>query len=243
MSVARSRDRGPVVVARSFGDRHDLRLVDELNDFVLDQIDQRDHAFDRMGVAVILGVLAPVGNRADEPTPFLHLAIEIARGERVDLDQFDVCIAQSAPLHGAAPSGIGLDDLSDLEHLLERDRRLAVGMDFGEVLAPGRNLSRRQGRRSRCASLRSCNRTGLRLRGATGLHSAAAPSTSDFAGSSSWMCVKRVSGPSCFSVFKMSEASATSASLSGSRGWAMLARTDCSTGAMIGPILATSCAA
>ena len=42
------------------------------------------------------------------------------------------------------PSGIGLDDIADLEHLFDRDRRLAVGMRFGRMFAPGRYLARFQ---------------------------------------------------------------------------------------------------
>ena len=85
-----------VIVARSLRDRDDIGLVDELDDPVLDQIDQRDHAFDRMGVAIVLDVLAPIGNRADQPAALLDLAIEIAGRERIDLDQFDV-LRRSGP--------------------------------------------------------------------------------------------------------------------------------------------------
>src|SRR6185436_1678218 len=50
---------------------------------------------------------------------------------------------------------------------------------------------------------------------AAGFH----PSTSDLVGSSSCTCVNRACGPSLFSVLNISDASVTSASLSGSSGW------------------------
>jgi hypothetical protein len=58
--LSHRRDRRPVVVSRYPGNGNDVRPVDELYDPVLDQIDQRHHAFDRMGVAVVLAVPAPV---------------------------------------------------------------------------------------------------------------------------------------------------------------------------------------
>ena len=142
--VADFRDRGAVVVAGFLGDRNDIRLVDQVNHPVLDQIDERDHAFNRMRIAVVLAVRAPVRNRADQPAALFDLAVEIARGERVHLDQFDVVVVQPAPGHRAPPSRIGLDDVADLEDLLDRNRRLTVGMDLCRVLAPFGNLPRSQ---------------------------------------------------------------------------------------------------
>jgi hypothetical protein len=142
--LAHLPDRGAIVVARLLRDRNDLLLVDQLHDPVLDQVDQRDHALDRMRVAVVLGVAAPIGDGADQPPALLDLAIEIAGGERIDLDQFDLVVIKAATRHGVPPAAVALDDVTDLEHLLDRDRRLAVGVDFGEMLPPGHHLVRRK---------------------------------------------------------------------------------------------------
>src|SRR6185437_4433159 len=74
----------------------------------------------------------------------LDLAVEIAGGERIDLDQLDLGVIKSAPLHRMAPAAVALDDVADLEHLLDRDRRLAIGMNPGEMLLPGHDLARRK---------------------------------------------------------------------------------------------------
>ena len=70
---------------------------------VLDQVDERDHAFDRVRVAIVLDIRAPVGNGADQPSALLHLAIEITGRKRIDLNQLDVLIVQAAPLHRTPP--------------------------------------------------------------------------------------------------------------------------------------------
>ena len=158
--VARLRDRGAVVVARFLRDRNDVGLVDQMDDFVLDQIDERDHAFDRVRVAIVLEIPAPVGHGADQPAALLHLPVEIAGRKRVDLNQLDVLIVQAAPLHRTPPVRVGLDDVADLEHLLDRDRRLAVRMGLGRILQPRRHALRIRDRPSRHASRRSCCRTG-----------------------------------------------------------------------------------
>ena len=62
------------------------------NDLVLDQVDQRDHALDRVRIAVVSWSRAPVGDRADETAAFLYLAVEVAGGEGVDLDQIDLLV-------------------------------------------------------------------------------------------------------------------------------------------------------
>ena len=135
-------------------------LVDEVDDLVLDQVDERDHALDRMGIAIVLDILAPIGHGADEPAALLHLAVEIAGRERIDLNQLDVLIVQAAPLHRTPPVRVGLDDVADLEHLLDRDRRLAVRMGLGRILAATASRASNRDRPSRHASRRSCSRTG-----------------------------------------------------------------------------------
>ena len=159
-SFAGLRDRGAVVVARFLRDRNDVGLIDQVDDFVLDQVDERDHAFDRVRIAIVLDILAPVGHGADQPAALLHLAVEIAGRKRIDLNQLDVLILQAAPLHGTPPVRVGLDDVADLEHLLDGDRRLAVRMGFGRILQPRRHALRIRDLPSRHASHRSCYRTG-----------------------------------------------------------------------------------
>ena len=158
--LARLRDRGAVVVARFLRDRNDFGLVDQMDDPVLDQVDERDHAFDRVRIAIVLEVLAPVGHGTDQPAALLHLPVEIAGRKRIDLNQLDVLILQAAPLHRAPPVRVGLDDVADLEDLLDRDRRLAVRMGLGRILAPRRHALRIRDPPSRHASRRSCCRTG-----------------------------------------------------------------------------------
>ena len=79
-----------IVVSLCLGDRDDVGFVDELHHLVLDQVDQRDHAFDRVRIAVVLGIGAPVGHGTDETAALLDLAIEVSGRERVDLDQLDL---------------------------------------------------------------------------------------------------------------------------------------------------------
>jgi hypothetical protein len=120
----------------SFRDWDNIWFVDKVNDFVLDQVDQRDHAFDRVRVAVVLGVLAPIGHAADEAAAFFNVAVEVPRRERIDLNQLDVLVGETAALHGTPPAGIRLDDIADLEDFLDGDRRLPVGIRLGQVFMP-----------------------------------------------------------------------------------------------------------
>ena len=128
-----------IVVRACFRDRNDVGLIDELDHLVLDQVDERDHAFDRVRIAVVLGIGAPVGHGTDEPTALLDLAIEVSGRERVDLDQLDLAVGEAAALHRTPPAGVGLDDVADLEELLDDHRWLPVGKRPGRVLVPGGN--------------------------------------------------------------------------------------------------------
>ena len=89
-----------------------------------------------MCIAVVLEVLAPIGNGADEPAAFLGLPVEVSGRERIDLDQLNLLVIKSTALHRAKPACVGLDDVADLEDFLDRDRRLAIRMVPGRLLAP-----------------------------------------------------------------------------------------------------------
>ena len=125
-----------VVVAFGFWDRNNFFFVDQFDDFALDHIDERDNAFDGVGVAVIFDVGAVVADGGDEAAALIQFATEVSGGKRIDLNKFDVGVSETATLDGFAPAGIGLDDVADLEEVLDDDRWLAVGMSFGIVLVP-----------------------------------------------------------------------------------------------------------
>ena len=137
--LARIRSGFSIVVALGLGDRDDLCFIDQVNHPILDQVDQGNHAFDRVGVAVVLGVGPPVRDGADQTSPFLDLAVEIASRERVDLDELDVGFRKAAPLHGPPPAHVGFDDVANLEEFLDDHRWLTVGESLGRMLPPGRH--------------------------------------------------------------------------------------------------------
>ena len=85
-------DRGAVIIARYLRNRNNIGFVHQLDDLVLDQIDQRDHAFDRVGITIVLDIPAPKAHPADEPAALLDVAVEIAGRERINLNQFDIRI-------------------------------------------------------------------------------------------------------------------------------------------------------
>ena len=124
---ARVLDFMRAVIALLARDRHDRIGVREVDDLAADQVDDGDHALDRMGVAVILKVLAEKADSAHDAGAALELKIEEARGERIDLDQLDILVGEPAPDHRRAPARIGLHHGLALEEFLQHHRRLPIG--------------------------------------------------------------------------------------------------------------------
>ena len=63
--------------------RHGARVPD-FHDLARVQVDDQDQALDRVRVAVVAPVLAPVGDSANEPPPDFVRKAEVARRDRVD---------------------------------------------------------------------------------------------------------------------------------------------------------------
>ena len=133
---ARRRERSAVIIVLLPGNGHEPAVVLHGDDLALDQVDHRDHTLDRMSVGVVLLEGPVIGDGAQDPAPLVGLEIEIARRDRIDLDQVDLAVRQPAQNHGRAPALIRLDDVGRAVEILDDDRRLAV-LVVGFQIGPG----------------------------------------------------------------------------------------------------------
>ena len=92
-----------VVVAALGRDGHDPG-VDDLEHLAAGHVDEGDDSLDGMGVAVVVGRVAHVGQAPADPAPFLVRHAEGPRRPRVDLHRVEVLDA--APAHGRLPLGV-----------------------------------------------------------------------------------------------------------------------------------------
>ena len=102
--VVAQRDDAGGEIAIGVRNRLDVQLL-ELEHAALVEVHVGDQALDRMGVAVLGLVPAQVRRRAGDPPPPLHLELEAARCEHVDLHERD--IGDTATRQRLAPPGVG----------------------------------------------------------------------------------------------------------------------------------------
>src|SRR5690606_15015994 len=93
-------------------------LVDEADDAPFGEVDHGDEALDGAGVAVGGGLLADVGDAAQDAAPFFVRLREVAGGPGVDLHLRDIVDAATAD--GGLPIRIVARDLAGLDELLVR---------------------------------------------------------------------------------------------------------------------------
>ena len=115
--------RGSVVAV--VGRQRNGAVVLHLDHFHPIQVDERDEAFDRAGVAVVVLFGADPGQRPHEPAGRVVGLTVVTGRPRVDHRQREV--GHAALLHGGLPLRIPLHHPLALEELVERDRRLDAG--------------------------------------------------------------------------------------------------------------------
>ena len=73
-ALSRLRKRLLPVIALLLRHRNDFVIIDEIDHLVLDEIDDSDHPLDRMGVAVVANVFAPVRDGTDDSFALFEFA-------------------------------------------------------------------------------------------------------------------------------------------------------------------------
>ena len=90
------------------------------------QVDPGHHAVDRVGVAVVVRVVAHPGQRRDEPAVVgANARLDVRRGPRVDHAQVEV--GDAALAHRLLPARVLADDVLGGHELFEHDARLDAG--------------------------------------------------------------------------------------------------------------------
>src|SRR5580658_6123377 len=84
------RQRIAIIVPLLLRHRDNHVVIDEIDDFFGNEIDDRDKAFDRVRITVVLGVLAPVTDGTDDAAASLEFAVEKSRREWIDLDEVEL---------------------------------------------------------------------------------------------------------------------------------------------------------
>ena len=123
--VLRVGDLGGGVVALLRRQRQDA-VVFHADDGHRVQVDPGDDAVDRVGVAVVLRVVAHPGERGDEAAVVgADAGLDVRRGPRVDHAQVEV--GDAALAHRLLPARVLADDVLGGHELFEHDARLDAG--------------------------------------------------------------------------------------------------------------------